>query len=124
MMRRALVGIVPDELLNRKRKRFVPREETRSLSTEWADLFEGHQHILGCSIGILDAIGFRKALEKESCDKEVWSGKLERALVLESWLRHLRKERVLFNLTSEPGEQCALSSDAKNLQSPSPYEFS
>ena len=40
LMRRALVGIVPDEILNRKRKAFVARSPMVAIKNDWAHFVE------------------------------------------------------------------------------------
>src|SRR5208337_4130208 len=54
LMRRALIGIVPDELLNRKRKAFVTRGPRVGIAAEWPHLLELGQHLLMSSLGIAD----------------------------------------------------------------------
>src|SRR5712671_580987 len=38
LMRRALVGLVPDEILSRRRKAFLVRSPTRTIAVEWQDI--------------------------------------------------------------------------------------
>ena len=63
LMRRALIGIVPDELLNRKRKAFVTRGPRVGIAAEWPHLELG-QHMLISSLGIADSTRFVEALQK------------------------------------------------------------
>ena len=96
LMKRALVGIVPDELLNRRRKEFVPPEPTKGSSTEWPSLMEMGQHIIGSSLGIIDLDRFAEALQKAQGHEDP-IGRLRRTATLESWLRHLATQGVLTN---------------------------
>jgi asparagine synthase (glutamine-hydrolysing) len=64
LMRRALAGTVPDEILNRKRKAFVVRAPMTSVSTEWANLTQMTQHMVSAAFGILDPKRFTEAFEK------------------------------------------------------------
>jgi asparagine synthase (glutamine-hydrolysing) len=86
-MRRALVGVVPDQVLNRKRKAYVARAPLVALSMEWASLAEMTRHMVSSSLGIVDRKALSQALEGVRQDKEVLVIPLTRTLCLESWLR-------------------------------------
>jgi asparagine synthase (glutamine-hydrolysing) len=96
LMRRALVGIVPDELLNRKQKSFFPETKKKN-SREWPSLVDVRGHTVGTSIGIIDPDRFSEALQKAHRSEEVHLDELKRTLTLESWLRHLTSLGVLQN---------------------------
>src|SRR5439155_15852820 len=64
LMRRALVGIVPDEILNRKGKAFVARAPMVAISNDWAHLIEMTQNMLSSSLGIVDSERISEALQK------------------------------------------------------------
>jgi len=95
LMRRALVGVVPDELLNRKPKAFFPQEPPKSISTEWANLVEAGQNIVSGSLGIINPNRFWEALQKALHKERVSIGSVRRTLTLESWLGHLMVHNVL-----------------------------
>jgi asparagine synthase (glutamine-hydrolysing) len=99
LMKRALVGIVPDELLNRRRKMFVPPEPTKDRSPEWPGLVTIGQHITSNSIGIVDRDRFVQALQQARRNEDVPIGSLKRVVTLESWLRHLTVQGVLVDST-------------------------
>jgi asparagine synthase (glutamine-hydrolysing) len=100
LMKRALVGIVPHELLNRKRKAFVPPPEPpKDTSAEWPSLAEIGQSMVGSSLRIIDLNGFLGALQKARSNEEVHLDSLKRTLTLELWLRHLSIHGVLENST-------------------------
>jgi asparagine synthase (glutamine-hydrolysing) len=90
LVRRALVGIVPDELLNRKRKAFVARSPIMSVGSQWTDLLELTQHMLASELGIVDAARFATALRKVRERQEVGMVTLLRTLLVECWLRNLQ----------------------------------
>src|SRR5579864_7866733 len=95
-MRRALVGIVPDKVLNRKQGSFAPPPETKEeVPIVWPDAGEVGRHILSSSLGIVDPDRFLEALEKARRNEEVPTDSLKRTLTLESWLRHLASQGVL-----------------------------
>ncbi len=99
LMKRALVGIVPDELLKRRRRAFVPPEPKKDTSTEWLCLIEIGQEIVGSSLGIIQSNRFLEELRKAQRNEAVPINSLKRTLTLESWLRHLTIYGVLTNPT-------------------------
>ena len=103
LLRRALAGIVPEQILNRKQGTLLRREteapapqpKKNDPSTVWPSRAEiGHQ-LLSSSIGIVDENQFLKTLEKLRCNEPAPMGDPYRTLTLESWLRHLAFHGVL-----------------------------
>jgi asparagine synthase (glutamine-hydrolysing) len=90
LMRRALVGIVPDELLNRKRKAFLARGPMVSIGARWTHLVEMTHHMLVAELGIVDPACFLRALSKARDRQEVALVTLLRTLIAEYWLRDLQ----------------------------------
>jgi asparagine synthase (glutamine-hydrolysing) len=95
LMRRALVGVVPDQVLNRKRKAFVARGPLAGLSTRWTDIVELTENMVSSSLGFIDGNCFLEILEKARHGQDVPIIALMRTLDLELWLRHLRNHGVL-----------------------------
>jgi len=96
LMKRALVGIVPDELLNRRRKAFVPQEPKKDMLAEWPRFAETSKHMISSSIGIIDPNRFWDAIRKVRCNHDgVSLNCLMRTLTIEFWLRHLTIQGVL-----------------------------
>lgn len=62
LMRRALIGIVPDELLNRRRKALASRAPMASIAADWARFEPMGQHMISASLGIVDAGVFSAVL--------------------------------------------------------------
>ena len=89
LMRRALLGIVPDEILNRKTKAFVARAPLVSIARDWNRLVEMNQHLVSSSLGIVDAARFLAALQKARHGQEVPVVMLMRTIYIERWLRNL-----------------------------------
>ena len=118
LMRRALVGIVPDELLNRKRRVFVRQEPAKRASTEWPSLTEIGHLMVSRSLKIIDSDRFGEALEKARRNEDVPIRSLNRTLTLESWLRHLTLQGVLMSSVSTRRQEYASSLEAKELQLP------
>lgn len=90
LMRRALIGIVPDELLNRKRKAFFGRAPMLGVSENWSALRELSDHMVSSSLGIVDPAIFLKTLRAAQCGREVPIVFLMRTLGIEMWLRTLQ----------------------------------
>jgi asparagine synthase (glutamine-hydrolysing) len=97
LMKQALVGLVPDEVLYRDQKAFVPpqseveKEKTRSTLVSVGI----GQHLVGGGLGIIDPNRFLDALQKASRKEETSLQMLKRTLWLEFWLRHLASHQVL-----------------------------
>jgi asparagine synthase (glutamine-hydrolysing) len=95
LMRRALVGIVPDELLNRKRKAYIARGPMAEISADWPRYADMTQHMLSCSLGIVEAKKFLEALQKARHGEEVPVVTLMRTLGIENWLQKLKDSKQL-----------------------------
>jgi asparagine synthase (glutamine-hydrolysing) len=104
LMRRALVGIVPDELLNRRRKAFVARSPMAGISKEWNSLAGVTQHMLSSSLRIVDPSAFSETLRKARQGQEVPIVILMRTLGIEFWLRHLGRQLALSGCASISGQ--------------------
>ena len=95
LMRRALIGIVPDELLNRKRKAFVSRSPLSAVSKECARLILTSRDMMSASLGIVEAKAFCEALQRAHGGKEVHVVALLRTIEIEAWLRAIAAHRVV-----------------------------
>jgi len=93
LMKRALAGIVPEAILNRKQKA-VPREVEKDSSTELANLIAADQRLVGSSMGFIDLHRFLETLRGTCSEQSVPTWGLMRTLELEAWLRHLRNQKV------------------------------
>jgi asparagine synthase (glutamine-hydrolysing) len=103
LMRRALIDIVPGELLNRKRKAFVDRGPRVAIAAEWPHLLEPGQSLLTSSLGIVDSRCFTEALQKIQEGANVPIVPLMRALGIELWLRNLTSSHVLADAVWQRG---------------------
>jgi asparagine synthase (glutamine-hydrolysing) len=90
LMRRALIEIVPEEILNRKRKAFVARKFLAAISSEWESLTPFTNDMLSSTLGIINADAFRAALETARTGRNVPITILMRTLNLECWLRNVK----------------------------------
>ena len=99
LMRRALIGIVPEDILNRKRKAYVARAPLAAISQEWAGLIEMTQNMTSSLFGVVEARGLSEALQKARHGTVVPTVTLLRTVEIEKWLRKVLSQRVL--LTTE-----------------------
>jgi asparagine synthase (glutamine-hydrolysing) len=103
LMRRALVGIVPDEILNRKTKAFVARSSMVAISNDWTRVAEMTQNMLSDSLGIVDSERVSEVLQKVRRGEGVPIVTLKRTLFLEGWLKDLRAFGITdLDTTSQP----------------------
>jgi len=116
LMKRAMAGIVPDEILNRRRKAFAPPEQPthprESFSEEWPTAAEIGQYVLSSAVGIVDQERFLEALESARRGQSVLAHSLKRTLTIEAWLRHLNAHGVL--------SASASTNSAQNVALPKP----
>jgi asparagine synthase (glutamine-hydrolysing) len=94
MMRRALIGIVPDDLLNRKRKAYVARGPMADISADWTRYADLTQHMTSNALGIVETGKFLEALQKARHGEEVALVTLLRTLSIEIWLKSLSNHRI------------------------------
>ena len=122
LMKRALAGIVPAELLNRRRRAIVARK--KDVSTEWPSLTDIGQPLISGYLGIVDSDLFFEALLKARCDDEGLVENLKRTLLLESWLRHLTNQGVLSTASLPQHYQAARLLRKERSGTPSTHQFS
>lgn len=115
LMKRSLVGTVPNELLNRRRKALVPPQPSRNNSIQWPSLAEISRHFISNSIGIVDPDRFWEECQKAQSNEETPLYPLVRTLMFESWLRHLAIHGVLQNSVAAKKQDYSLCLEAKEL---------
>jgi len=118
LMRRALTGIVPDEILNRKRKAFVTRGPRVGIASEWSYLLELGQHMLMSSLGIVDSTRFLAMLQKIRQGADVPIVPLMRSVGIELWLRNLAASHVLGDFAGHPRPSTTQALPETNDRSP------
>jgi len=87
LLRRALQGIVPPEILHKKVRR--PSVSVNGNSTVWPSPDAIGEHLVSSSLGIIDQIPFRELLQRVRGPYSGHVNDLTRTLTLESWLRHI-----------------------------------
>lgn len=91
LMRRALVGITPEQILNRKRKAFIVRTRLAGIAADWPHLAEMTQHMVTSSLGIVESTEFVEVLRKGRCGERIPTVPLVRTIVVEAWLKNLHR---------------------------------
>ena len=94
LMRRALAGIVPEELLNRKRKAYVSRSPVATILSDRAALTDLANNMLSATMGIISPKAFLEAIQLACQGLEIPVVTLMRALAVELWLRNLSTHQV------------------------------
>lgn len=109
LMRRALAGIVPHEVLDRRRKAYVAHTPLAAISTQWAALTEMTRHMATSALGIVDCNAFSEALQKARHGQEIPIVTFMRTLGIEGWLRSLRNLAIAVDgsTTSDTGAWAA-----------------
>lgn len=98
LQRRALRGLVPQEILDRKRKAFVERAPIQKICRAWPNLVAMVEDMKAVSLGIVDRERFLSAL-KEAAEGRAYSViPVERAVLIESWLQHLGHWNTIIDL--------------------------
>jgi asparagine synthase (glutamine-hydrolysing) len=90
LMRRALAGLVPPEILDRKRKAYVSRGAVKILAAEWSRLNEQGSW-RGEENGLVISSALARAVEKAMQGEDTSTLPLLRIMALEQWLRRLRE---------------------------------
>jgi asparagine synthase (glutamine-hydrolysing) len=98
LMRRSVVGVVPDELLNRKRKAYIARAPLEAILVEWTHFTELTRHMVSSSLGIVDAKSFSETLLKARHGQEIPTVIVMRTLAIESWLKNLGTRRIIVSM--------------------------
>jgi hypothetical protein len=117
-MRRALAGIVPQELLNRKRKAFVVRSPMKAIARESAYLIEIGRHMLASSMGIVDQNAFCQAIQLACQRKELPVVAMIRTLAMEHWLLGIKQSYVVTNMSADCQKDVGLSLRSDDLPRP------
>ena len=102
LMRRALAGVVPDEILSRKRKAFLSRSPVRKIAARCSDALAMGDLLAAAASDIFDRGALERAIERASCGGEVQASALTRTFEILRWTRGLRSHGML-----SPGSEAA-----------------
>jgi asparagine synthase (glutamine-hydrolysing) len=95
LMRRAMTGLVPAEILNRRRKAFVVRAYLDAILSNRNRLMSMQDQLVSSSFGIVDARGFGFAMERVTDDPNFPLVPLLRTLNIEFWLRSISEAGIV-----------------------------
>ena len=87
LMRQSLTGIVPDEILTRKRKAYVTQAPRVALAALWTEVMAITTDMVSESLGIVSSMAFRQALHDLRAGTGAAIIPVFRTLMLECWLR-------------------------------------
>ena len=116
LMRRALVSIVPAEVLHRRKGATLPQEPPNIGPAEWSILAGMGRRLISNADEVVDPDRFLKSLHEARHNEEVAIGGVRRVLTLESWLRHLTNQGILMNSVSRKATGGPSSFKTKDLQ--------
>jgi len=105
LVRRALVGIVTEELLHRKRKAFVVRSSMTAISAEYKTLIEMGQHLESSSLGIVNSKSFQEVLQKVRHNLETPIVPIMRTISIAIWLSKLTNYKLIGVTALATGDQ-------------------
>lgn len=106
MMRRALKGIVPEEILERKRKAFLLQGRLSQLSELAPALQELISDSTLADLGFVDMSALRSALDKTTTGQDIrWWGLILRYAHLETWLKYHASRQVWEHCTEVSAER-------------------
>jgi len=105
LMRRAMTGLVPAEILNRKRKAFVVRAYLDAVSTQRDRLMSVCDRMVSGSLNVVDAASFRLAIERAPHDPNFPLVALLRTLNIEFWLRSVSEVGIWSGCASRTAEE-------------------
>jgi asparagine synthase (glutamine-hydrolysing) len=89
LMRRSLRGLVPDQILDRKRKGFLARAPVAALQAELGRLLLETNTMLAGDLHIVEQSRFQRSLRRAAEGQAVPVIPILRTLLVEAWLRHL-----------------------------------
>lgn len=91
LMRRALQGLVPQGILDRKRKAFISRAPILAIQEELQGLLLETNQMLSSDLGIVDRQKFQHYLKQAAEGQSVPVVPLLRTFLVEAWLRHISR---------------------------------
>jgi asparagine synthase (glutamine-hydrolysing) len=112
LMRRSMAGIVPEEILNRRRKAFVVRSPMNAITSNWPAILPLTENMQCQLFGIVDAKAFVESLREAQRGEEVAITSILRTLATEVWLRS--PSTSFLRRPSRPTTYPSSSSDACN----------
>ena len=95
LMKRALAGIVPEPVLNRKRRAVDAQETVRPTLRRSTILGDARLPLLSGLLGIINSDMFLQELAETRIQNEIDFDDVNKTLLLELWLRHVASSGIL-----------------------------
>jgi asparagine synthase (glutamine-hydrolysing) len=114
LMRRSLVGIVPQEILDRRTKQFGARTPIVDLENHWDEIRAAFDSPMTSRFGYVDGDCFLKKLQGARGGKEIHITRMLKTISLEFFLRDLAERGLIVersNTTEMPAPQLVLRAD-------------
>jgi asparagine synthase (glutamine-hydrolysing) len=104
LMRRALRGIVPPEIVDRRRKAFVSRAPRNALASEARNI--SSRDFIISQMGLVNRDRLLEEIKNATLGKDISLVPLVRTITLECWLRHFTSHQVVLSCADNAhGEQ-------------------
>ena len=125
LLRRSMKNIVPETVLNRRRKAYVATSPLRAVASEWALLKDMSSNMTSAEMGIVDPSRFAETLEQARSGQAVALIGLLRTIGIEGWLRNVEARGLLKGVAvgenaagdRRPTEQRRIAAAAQKFQS-------
>jgi asparagine synthase (glutamine-hydrolysing) len=108
LMRHALIGIVPREILCRQTKQIGARAPLLILQKNWEELQSRLNPSLSSSLGYVNQTRFSHALQNARTGQQVCIARLFKGIALELWLQRLSSLRLIHSDTISPASAAAV----------------
>lgn len=95
LMRRALAGIVPDQILNRTRKAFAARRPALGIQAKAAEIRKLFSDPLSARLGFVDREAFLKSVDELVAGKNSLPRPIQQSITLEMWLASLGERQIV-----------------------------
>jgi asparagine synthase (glutamine-hydrolysing) len=95
LMRRALAGLVPNDILNRKRKAHLVRAPLVAIANDWDGLVRMASHMMTSSLGFVEAEVLIRILLDARRGQQVATVPMLRTIALENWVQSLSRLHLL-----------------------------
>lgn len=100
LMRRALAGVVPGEILSRRTKQFAVRTPLIAMLNKWDQLEQAFDRPLSSALGYINPARFLAELKAATRGGEIHIVRMLRTISLEFWLRDLAARSLLSGETT------------------------
>jgi asparagine synthase (glutamine-hydrolysing) len=99
LMRRALAGVVPVQILNRRRKAYAVRSALNQVMSGWREISEPDLRTQSEAFGIVDSRSFGESVSRTPTSSNPPIVALQRTIWLELWLTNLVRQGILLTKT-------------------------